>query len=465
MQLVALGGLLLIYGFAWRAVLGRSLLATATSLFLAIQFLSVVGLIFAVDLKEPFQGDWLGLTMLGLATFVGGAWWANRVHSFDGGKEIAAFRSRPLIDFESKQTVAVALGFATLIGLAVGYWFSSRVGYNTFAIAFRQWLSLGSVQQNSFTALRLDSTQSRYVAAGYTAQFVEVILPAIGLLLIARGSLIRKLAPKVAGATLVAVAMMFLTVTGGRKPVIIVLASAALLWMGATGPLPPGMRRGFLASVTALVALMALFGLFTVLQGRADTPQGPGEYVLGGLGDLYNRIGGSESQAQLSAILLLRDQAPVWGRDWYQSLQSVLPGPNPTDLTLAHQIHGLLYGDASGNAPLNVWGSLYYNWGWPGMILIPFVAGYLLQRFTIVNLIRSPRAIHRVILLSMAGYRFALWSDPYSLLLQGGLTLVVLTWIISKSSSEGEDHAGRVTPESREPAEDRLVSSSALLVP
>jgi len=83
-----------------------------------------------------------------------------------------------------------------------------------------------------------------------------------------------------------------------------------------------------------------------------------------------------------------------------------------------------LYGTIEGNVGLNVYASLFYNLGLWGSLAGFAIVGFLIQMFTI-NYVRGERNIIRVVILFVAGFRLAMFRDPYSLFLEGFFTVVI----------------------------------------
>lgn len=414
-----------IYLFAWQGIMGRQFLATGPFLFLGLQALPAVGLVInASPAERPFDRHWIFMTLLGISMFIVGCLAAGRRSSFSPRDEIRRYRQAPLVDdLAGAGSVFVLLGLVSLSFLA-GFLFSSRIGYNTFGSAFQQLLDSGAVDRASISALRAGATREGYAAAGYAAQFTDVILPAAAALMWIRGKVRGRNDLRLAAWGILLLDLMFLTVVGGRKHLVLVALGLGLLGFSRTSPFP---RRYTLHGTRALVTIFLLllgFGFTTILQGRIEVPSTPGGFVSESAVTLYDRIGGNYSKVQLESITLLRDEAPVWGREWLETVRIALPGPTE-GLTFDARLHGLLYGSTRGSAPLNVWGSIYYNFGPLGIMMVPLLMGFILQRFTIRQVIRSSRSISRTVLLTMAGFRLALWRDPYSILLEGGLTLII----------------------------------------
>lgn len=419
-----LGGSLL-YLTAYHKLLGRQLLATGPAVFLALQAPFFVGMVLAIDWTSVFDVLFVGLVGAGLAAFIGGGRHANRLLRFQPVREVPSFREADVVDDLHRHGTLFTLLMAGSLCMIIGFLFASRVGTNAFLYALQQLGSLGEVNRAEFSAIRTGVTRDSYVAAGYVIQFTGVILPAIGLLAVIRGRVARRPSLWILAGAFALADIYFLTIVGGRKYLLQVAAIAALMFVSATSPLPRRLRASPSWTVAVIVLGAALFAATSVLQGRVTFGDDPFGLILAGPAGVYNRLGGEYSAYQLQAISLIRDRIPAWGGEWLHTLSTVLPGPT-SELTLDAELHGLLFGgNTRGSAPLNVWSSIYYNWGLVGSVAIPYAMGFVLQWFTVRHILRAPKRLSATVLLSIAGYRFALWRDPYSILLEGGLTLVL----------------------------------------
>ena len=77
------------------------------------------------------------------------------------------------------------------------------------------------------------------------------------------------------------------------------------------------------------------------------------------------------------------------GADWKSSLLGILPGAGDAKVGLAHQVFAMVYGTPRGTAPPSIWGSVYYNFGWPGLILTPILLAICYQVITSAHCITS----------------------------------------------------------------------------
>ena len=175
-----------------------------------------------------------------------------------------------------------------------------------------------------------------------------------------------------------------------------------------------------------LICLFAFYAFSTALMGRLDVNPMAGSWfeTLGAtVADFYDRTSGAYASEMLTIVRHLMTQPAAWGAEWWQSLVSMVPG-GTKGYGFANEMSLLLYGAAEGNVGLNVYASLLYNLGIWGALAGFFVLGFLIQSFTI-SYVRGERTVIRIVVLFVAGFRLAMFRDPYSLFLEGFVTVMV----------------------------------------
>lgn len=419
----------LVVGYFVRVVQGGSWLATAPLSFLVFQAIFLIGFVAAANWNSGFDTMYVGLVLLGFGAFVAGTAFASYLLRFSPRAEITRFRNAPVIDNVYGGRFA-ALGALAIVCVLVAAFYVARVGANAYLFGFHELLSTGGVDRGAFVNLRKSAGQSKYTAAGYAAQFTAVILPAVGYILYIRGRRLANRRMKATAFLLLLISAYSVSVVGGRKFLLQILLAFLLLLAASTSPFARGDRPAR-RTVSGLVLLFFLvYGTSTILQGRLAAGESPGKQAESVVFSAYNRVSGDYSSRQLTLMRALHAQAPVWGSQWAHSLKSVVPGSNGSaGPTFDAKLYEILFGNTRGNAPLNIWGSIYYNWGAIGLIALPFLLGASFQYFSVTYLIRRRKSLSQVVLYSLAGYRLALVHDPYSLLLEGAVTLMLLAWL------------------------------------
>lgn len=423
--ITAVGAMAAIWTVAWHVLFGRQLLATASLVFLGLQSINALGLIFAVDYArgDLFEIVWPWLVLGGLAAFVAGGAVTSTSMRFRARTEITNWRNSPIEDdyqLPEIRWMVIAVG---ALCLAVGAWFVQRVGYNTFQTALLDLVQQGAVDRAQISQNRSDATRGGYNAVGFVIQFVACALPALLAFAYLHARIMRRTGLKLVIAGLAGLNIYFLTTVGGRQHLLFALATVVFLVTDWTSPLPPGERTGRRRATALVFVVLVLFGFTTVLQGRAEANLG--SVTVEAVSGAWNRLGGNYSADQLRAIKHLEREAPVNGAHWANELSGVIPGARQGEV-FDEQMHLVLYGHARGNFALDPWGSYYYNWGAVGMLIVAFCLGAVFQWFTVRFLIRRPRRLSTVVLVSVAGYSGAQVIGPYGFLLSGMVTILLI---------------------------------------
>lgn len=405
-------------------VAGRKWVATGTTALLLLQLPFFVGVIQHIDLSRSIDVHYGLFLALGVWAVVIGAAIANLVSGFKPRTEWRrAIRHK--IPFDSPHQVGrKTLMAIAVISVIVGVLFVARIGYNTFLAAVSGIGSEYGEQNVSFRDLRAESTRRSYVAAGYAAQFIAILLPAAVLMMVVRARQLRSGRLLVRAAVLAAVATFFMTATGGRQYLLQFGAAYAIVSFRSLSLLPNALHPSIRMRMAIVPLIIVVFAATTILQGRITEVERP----LTIIGSLYNRLGGDYSQYQLESIELIDVDGTQWGRQWLQDLSIVLPGPTK-GLTLNTRLHEQLFGSPDGNAPLNIWGSVYHNWGMVAGVILLGVWGFVLQRASVVLLYRR-RTVVALILGHLICLRLGFVRDPYSLFLEGVLTLLVVRFLL-----------------------------------
>lgn len=419
--------------FFWTQVLQRQTFITGPAVFVVFQTPAVLTVVWVADYEEGFDVAWVASVLVGFAAFIVGAWVASKATRFRSRDEVAAMRAEPLRNDLANSTSIIILGATVLVAIMAGALFARAIGYSTLGSGLSQLASTGTVDQAAISQLRRGATQETYAAAGYALQFTAALLPVLLIAAYVRGVSTSRPAWKYAALALAPVNVYFLSILGGRQYLFGAALVTAFLLSSATSPLPRNVGKGALKSGLLLVFAIALFGLTTVLQGRASG-SGPLGLLAQSVVSIANRVGGDATEYQFEAMRLLRGEGPVYGDHWIGQLSIVLPG-RTEGISFDERLHGLIFvGNTGGNQPLDLWGATYYNWGFVGMLVVPALYGYGLQRFTVSRIVRGDRRLLGTVVLTAASYNLALASDPYQLILQGGLTLILFDKLFSMSS-------------------------------
>lgn len=424
---------------AWRTLLGRQAVVTAPLAFLAYQGLNVLGVAIESSRMPVFRSDWPILVSIAFLLFVIGGITANLLHGFDPASEVKSWRNRPLVSTgKDNATSWFFVAFMILISMGIGGVFMLSVGYNTLFSQIEVLIAGSQVDSSAVSAQRGAVLSEAYRAAGYTVQFIAIILPTLIVYLWVEGKFRRSAGLRLAATVALVADIYFVTIQGGRTYILALILLLILTASHFTSPLPQRFRVSRPVTIGLFVVFIVSFSLITALQGRTDdtrSTDGAGA-VSTGISTIWDRVGGDYSRTQMIALDALESEIPADGSQWWSQLKIALPGAPDTDEPFDVRVYRIIYGNDNGNNPLDPWGSYYYNFGTTGLLVVPFLLGLLAQTITIRGLIRAPRDTATVVIMSALGYRFMFVIDPYSLLLTGPFTLWLLNKLVHRFSPQ-----------------------------
>jgi len=317
---------------------------------------------------------------------------------------------------------AVWLLILLSLGVCVAYY--TAVGYVGFLRAVS---ALMNGTEEDIAGLRLSSyAGERYLFPGYVNQFKNALLPSLSIVVIVTAYWHKSRGRHVIFVLLTTLNLVFLIGTGQRLPVMRTALFVLVLMYVA---FPQRLRR----SLPALVlAVCGLFVVTTFATGRAGTELEAAESMPEVLGVFLNqaafRLFGSSQLAARIGFAWVSEQDIPFGSEWWGALLGMLPGRTGPDT--ANQVHALLYGSTRGTAPLSLWGSAYYNFGYFGAILFAVLLSYLLTRIS-ASILRLKR-LNLIEASGIAGVTTALglWmTDGMTTPLNGGLVVYAFLWL------------------------------------
>ena len=427
-------------------VLQHQLTATAPMLLICLQLPFFVGIFHRGDLESWPQTRYIAFIGVAYLAFVLGTAAANATARQAPSAVARHVRERSYPLFSSRSLGPPILASIVLICLAVGVFFVSRIGYNAF-LASLQDQGTPAEQRMGFRQLRANSTRSRYVAAGYASQFTGVLLPASAIVLLVIGRIRNDRRALLAALLVSASCFYFVTATGGRKYVLDFVLALVVVSAPGLSLLPQRARLNRRKLTQIGIATFVVFVALTSAQGRLGA--GPlWRAPIEAAESLYNRLGGDYAEAQLRSMDILEGDGTQWGRQWLDDLAVVLPGPTKGQ-ALDSRLHAGLFGSPDGSSPLNIWGSAYYNWGFFGGVVLFCYYGFLLQRVSL-RLFNTAHSLVGLIIAHLICLRLAFVRDPYSLLLEGVVTLLLLR-LLMRASDPKRPPSSRPAPPTSAP--------------
>ncbi|HZU24132.1 MAG TPA: hypothetical protein VFA04_01335 [Bryobacteraceae bacterium] len=417
----------------WRWVAGRQFMFSAPNGFFLLQLPYLIGTFGAVNPENSQDMIWLLAQVGSLALFTAGAILANSMRHFHPAQEIPAFRARPVYYDLDRGWKVLFVAASGIVSMVVGVYYSMAVGYNVFTYNLKQFITTGAINSEEYSTMRTSISVDKYVAAGYSAQFVAIILPLVIAFLWFRWWQNHRALNLFSLVVLSLGDLYFLTLTGGRGWMIFAIGGfVALLFVG---PFPRVGKRMRTWGIVAMCIVVVFYGASTTLMGRTAV-EGQHNLATGVLLDFYDRIVGWEARGQMLLMQYFLSVPSVWGAEWWASLRDLLPQTRQAR-GFGSELHAMLYkGDRSGSLGLTFAGSVIYNWGLLGLAFLSLAVGWLLERLNIAY-VRGPRLLSRLLVLFFAGFSLARLRDPYSLLLEGFVTLGLCYWILKLDGDAG----------------------------
>jgi hypothetical protein len=412
-----------------------------------IVFVLAQGLLFFGSLPllselQPVDRMHAFVMLAGLLAFMIGALARDRSHPIVNARD---WWQGPAV-VESGRRFWLPIGGLLVTSLVITALYYRAVGSNIF------WESLLSMTRTGAPLANVEGMReefyrgSTYFAPGYVNQFKNIILPFLTTYFFLRFRVTQNRTDRLIGVLLLPAAVLSLLGTGQRGAFADWIVFSVVFTLGA---LP---RK--LAKRTALYLLaggLVLFGMGTFFLGRG--PQSSNlrlndQPVLAVMAEVWERGVWGNQETAVVGFRYIYTRPQVWGGDWLQSLSQLLPKnifPDKSATSLPLDIFEILYGGRGGTAPPSLWGSIWYNFGPIGIVIIPLLLGWLYHRLY-ASLFASPKNLTRVMVYSGATMILGLWiiGGPESLFNRGLITVFLINVILT--SFRGFPKLRLVTP-------------------
>lgn len=407
------------------AVTRRKGLWNADGLFVISQWIMAVGTLLLLNEQDIRSDAYAVMISLPMVIYCFASWCVNclagTADSHAGGSRVDC-KVPPM----SARPPGMGMKLMIVLSISIAIWYYVNVGYNVFILGI-EGMFTGTTYD--VRTLRLDSyAGSRYLFPGYVNQFKNVILPSLSVVAIHYAFSERKGYRWILTALLAPMSLVGILGTGQRGAFIQFIVALLVFTYYAN---PRKFRRRALIAVVAMAPVLALA---TLILGRSSAALAPGSGIVNQASVLWNelarRIFVDNQQTGIAGFEYTRTAPIQWGTEWGGSLLDLLPGvTNPTQ-TLSSQVFRYLYGDSRGTAPPSMWGSVYYNFGWLGIVVGPMLLAVLYRKLTLFGLNRG--SLDSLEAMGMAGV-FAIlgtWiaGGPDYLFNAGAATYAVLWW-------------------------------------
>lgn len=351
-------------------------------------------------------------------------------------------------DGELCQFQVERVAILSVISLAVLTLFFARSGGNVFLQALR---GLFSESIDNLTDQRLAFNAQSGV--GYIYQIRVYIFPVLLLMLAYSG----KQGLKRLSIILFPLMLLFILGTGQRAGFVYCIAAWAISLLYFADFEFADKKKVHAAVMALALFALSVFSVLTVANGR--------DQISGGIAQaLLDRLSSDNQETALMAFrYLIYDSPTQWGNDWLYSLADILPGKNDY-IAVAYRVFNIMYGSMRGTAPECMWGSVYYNWSWYGIIIVPFLLG-IVHSWLYSRFVSYPVNRIRILLYSFIFLNLGTWSagGPVSLFNNGVAALGLLGFVlhIDKSFGKRSMYAGQIVSLQKKTKDNRLNESGA----
>jgi oligosaccharide repeat unit polymerase len=329
--------------------------------------------------------------------------------------------TRRIVFYRPTVAIWALLSLSGLVTIA----YYQAVGYNTFASGIQGVLAGSSAD---YTTMRLDSySASRYLYPGYVNQFKNMILPSLTLVVLVY---VFKKRDKL--RWLIAIPLILLSTFGilgtGQRGAFVQFCLILIIFLFHSD------RKQFArrATLTGLAATPLLF-MATFILGRSTVAlgqdAGPFAKIVTIGEELLKRFFQDNQFSGQMGFRFTYGQPIQNGGEWITGFLGILPGQPGSPLP--GQIFKSLYGTDRGTAPPSMWGSVFYNFGWFGLLVLPIVLATIYQVVTFRS--TNKRHLNTLELVGMSG-TFVVCGNwiaggPEYLLNAGGVTFAILWWL------------------------------------
>lgn len=393
-----------IIAFVYEIITIRREFISPSIIFVAMQALMFTGILTYTDFSISSDCKLIFIYLLALIMFIAGSELSSRAYPANP-KMINVAK----LDYLSKNQIFIMIAMIIVSILACLYFFLSS-GYNVFLMVLR---SLGADSQN-FTSSRI--ALNNVSGVGYIYQFRVIIFPIICAFLIMYkdNKKLNRL-----GMVLLPIMLIFILGTGQRGGFVmfVLMVMVALLYLYKIYHDKAVVKTILIVGIGAVL----LFGLMTIFNGRVSEGGNVAEAVM-------QRIFDDNQQCAVIAFRYIDTQATQWGRDWFLSFKDLLPGKN-TYTQLSYVVFEIMYGSTRGTAPPCIWGSAYYNFGIIGIIIMPFIMGFLYHK-VYYKFCSYPMTKLRIFLYAAKFVVLGNWiaDTPLVLFNQGFITICIMTF-------------------------------------
>lgn len=327
--------------------------------------------------------------------------------------------SKVLVILEKNNRIDFLMSSIAITAIAVSFTYYHVIGYNVFLDGVKQIFSGDGIYE-AWDARRLQMyAGAEYFAPGYVNQFKNILLPLICGYFICTGILLRQRKRTYWGILLAVFSFVFITGTGQRGPLVFALAMIFIFVMNTFK-----IGRGKMSIFIFAIAISG-FAILTLLLGRSINEVSDTTDIFRLIWSFPERIFFDNQYCGIVGFNYIHTLPTSWGREWLDSLVSVLPNVRIHD-TIASRIHAIIWGSDQGTAPLTLVGELWYNFHLFGVTIVAFILGYIYAS-VYWSLFTKTKDVFTLLIYSALAVILGSWSagDVKTLLDQGLATVII----------------------------------------
>mgnify|MGYP005766626627 FL=1 len=382
---------------------------TPSLIFVGMQIVMFSGILTYANFENTSDCKLIVLYLIALVCFILGTGFSSKVHMGNVNKIEIASEEKNLLN---KNQSIILTGMLIVSILLCTYFFLSA-GYNVFLQIIR---SMGTSSTNNFTNSRI--ALNNVSGVGYIYQFRVIILPLVSAFLLSykENPLMHKM-----GIVSFPIMIIFVLGTGQRGGFVMFV----LMWLVALLYMYKFYKDSQIKKMLIIIVVFAgtLFAIMTIFNGRI---RDGGNVVTA----MLQRVFDDNQECAIYAFRYIDKQPTQFGRDWFLSIKDILPGKNEY-IQLSYVVFDIMYGSTRGTAPPCIWGSVFYNWGYLGVIFFPLLLGFLYHKLY-VSFCKKPVTKIRIFIFSAMFVVLGNWiaDTPLVLFNQGFVTLYLMKFLL-----------------------------------
>jgi oligosaccharide repeat unit polymerase len=395
------------------------------SIFLIFNLINYLGTLPLLDYRYKSDTVHFYFLSIGLIVFIVGSVIGARIFPVTEALYLK-WKQKPYV-IEGGHIYKNLVYFIIFISILLSILYYYAVGYNIFLMGVMN-LITGAGEIENASTLRLASYNSkvggRYLFPGYINQLKNTLLPLLIAFIWVRSNTLKEKMPMlIKFASLLSI--FFIFGTGQRGAFVL-----AGLMIGIFVLISSEERAKKKVLLYGGGALICLFFLSSFFIGRNSNKGN--KTLTGNIQGLYESTQRRISTAnQLGSVIGFRKimyyQPTQWGGEWAKAFIGLAPGVDGSNLS--GKIFSLLYGGngVRGNAPPSSWASIYYNFGWFGILLIPIFISFFLK-YLYFRFLSKPKSLFRNLIYVSSFVLIGTWiaGSPTYYFNVGLFTLILL---------------------------------------